>query len=827
VRVRRTALSALLAASFVVVPAPAHALVWPDVPERIERDLSSGDAIVRTLAVEKVDSLGRPRATPLLLRALADGDAGVRLAAATTTLRMPITGATELVIPWLAEHDTRLRLAACAVARALPDPRAIAPLARALSDADAAVRASAVEALGSQRSVEAVAPLLGKLDDGIPAVRVELARALARIGDRRAVMPLIGKVEDSVPEVRQAVAHALGDLGDARAAPALLLQLRDASAEVRAGALSALGRVHGVDAVDAIAPLVTDRNAAVRRAALETLGSLAAAGSTEALHVLLGRLGVDDDGSDALGQTPLRDALVAAGDLAIASLREMLRTGTSPSAATTAAWVLGALHASSAASDLVAALRRGTLAKAPALHALAAAGGPDQLPVVLEFVGDANPSIRSQALLSARAMLDPAHPDGRAVDPLLAVARSPGLSAKEQLGVIELLGRTGARRAGDVLLGLVHSRDFPTRVAALDALAALGPIEADPVLVEQMKDEVPEVRLHAANTLGATGGAVARDALLNDLTAGAAIDRMSALTALRGILVRAPSDTAWKILHAALRVSAGGERDAILLVLGRTAPIDSVVESLARAGDATDRRSLAAAVAGRAEAAPLLRRLLSDEDTGVQANAAWGLGSSGAADAIPDLRRAAAAKGPERVILSENATAALGRIAARTGATEATSTLCSLLHDARATVQANALAGLALAGARCADGAIERDLLTDRSETVRESAARAIGRAPHGALDAAALNRCGASDRSGRIAWICEHPPATPSTIRHEVLAYVETFPRSDPQAGGSFLVELGDGLLRGGTADRQGAFYDPSAPEGPMRLVDDESALH
>ena len=59
----------------------AAALVWPDVPDRIERALSSADPSVRRNAARELASLGTARATPLVLRAIADADIEVRLAA--------------------------------------------------------------------------------------------------------------------------------------------------------------------------------------------------------------------------------------------------------------------------------------------------------------------------------------------------------------------------------------------------------------------------------------------------------------------------------------------------------------------------------------------------------------------------------------------------------------------------------------------------------------------------------------------------------------------------------------------------------------------------
>jgi len=85
--------------------------------------------------------------------------------------------------------------------------------------------------------------------------------------------------------------------------------------------------------------------------------------------------------------------------------------------------VLGELHARTEAASIVDAMRRGSLPTAAALHALAGAGTEAEVPVVLEFVADSNLLVRDEAASAAFALLDPNHPDGRAVEPLAAALR--------------------------------------------------------------------------------------------------------------------------------------------------------------------------------------------------------------------------------------------------------------------------------------------------------------------------------------------------------------------------------------------------------------------
>jgi HEAT repeat protein len=831
---------------------PARAFVWPDVAERVEHDLSAADPASRRAAAHDLATLGAARGGPLALRALADPDIEVRLAAADAAVRLRTPGATDVVAGWLNAPDARLRRKACEVARSLPSPRAVSPLARTLGDPDADVRLAAAEALGHQASADAVPPLLGRMDDPAPAVRIQIVAALARLGDVRAVVPLVGKVQDSSPEVREAVARALGDLGDPRASSALVLALRDTNADVRRDTLAALGRMRAADAVDAIAPFAQDRAPSLRLAAIAALGRIA---SADAVHVLIGALGTGDDSGATLERTPLREALVAAGTPAIAALRAVLDGSPSPAAAASSAWVLGELHAREQAGAIVAAMRRGSLPTAAALHALAGAGSPSEVPVVLEFVADPSPVVRGEALAAAAALLDPNRPDGRAVEPLAAVLRGPRPSASERARIARLLGRTGAPRAAPLLVELLHTQDAPLRLAAIDALGTLGAFSAPPAssqpggdvavdaaLLEALGSTEAAVRLHAAVALSEAGGERARESLIAQLDGGDEVDRAAVLTALGGILARLPTDGAVSRLSQALQLAAGPERDAVVEALGR-APLPSAVkalEALARSEEPSDRRTAATLLPAqapnpptRAVALTLARTLLADPDVSVRAQAAWTLGALGDASDIDRLDSLARGEGPTQGALSRsapgapgdiqcNAAAAIGRIAARIRAGEAAArALCPLLgraSSAPAYARANALAGLALAGARCGDGAAERAVLgEDASEDARAAAALLLWSAPSGD-DARALERCARGDPSNWVAARCR-TRFTPPSRTHAALVYVVADGAIAPRPGSAYALLTADGTLHVGTTDRRGAIFDPVAPEGELTL--------
>jgi cellulose synthase operon protein C len=813
----------------IAMSAPAWGLVWPDQAERVERDMSAADPATRRAAAREIRALGPGRGTSVAIAALDDPDDEVRLLAAEAAIRLRAEGATDIVVSWLNAREPRLRREACEVARALPSPRAVAPLGRTLGDPDPEVRAAAAEALGHQASPDAVPPLLGRLDDPAPAVRIEIVSALARLGDGRAVVPLVGKVEDSSPDVRQAVARALGDLADPRAWSALVLSLRDQSIDVRRETLAALGRMHASDAVDAITSFATDRTPALRLAALEALGRIA---TPDAVRVLLAVIGTGDDGSGSLERTPLRDALVASGPAVVTPLCALLAGSPSPQAATSAAWVLGELHARSGIPSIVSAMRRGALPTAAALRALAGAGTGAQVPVVLEFVADPSPVVRAQALAAAMALLDPVQPDGRAVEPLAAALRDARSSAEDRVRIATLLGRTGAPRAAALLMDLARAKDASLRLAAIDALGTLGPADGplaqarDPglsdALLEALESPDAVVRLHAAIALSEAGTSRARDVLLSKLDGGDEVDRAAVLTALGGVLTRAPSEASVAKLVSAFGLAAGPERDAIMVALGLAA-LPSAVRALgrcARSEEREDRRTVAAmcaAHAGDPARVAIARSLLSDADPSVRAEAAWSLGTIG--DAADFARLETVARATD-VGAAANATAALGRLAARLHAGEAASrVLCPVLADPRPYVRANALAGLGLARARCQDGSRERALLIDDPrDEVRAAAALAVAQRSSDA-DSLALNRCAHGDPSANVAAHCRSRGA-PEGRTHATLVYVIPEGSNAPHPGAPYAILFADGTVRSGTADRRGALFDPVAPEGDVTLL-------
>lgn len=841
---------ALSCAGLVAHAPRAAAFVWPNVPERVARALSSADPSERRTAAQKLRDLPPELARPLVKKALSDADVEVRVQAAAAASQLKLEGSGDLVIPWLSETDSRLRLAACDVILAAPTARAVTALGRVLADQSPQVRLAAAHAMGASSSPDAVSPLLGHLDDNAPEVRGEVARALGRLGDARAVLPLVSKVQDSSAEVRRRVARALGELGDQRAVSALVLALTDASLDVRLEAVRALGKLASDEATVALTPLAqglgttdggpssssqapppsSETTLALRQAALAALGRIA---SPRAIDVLIEAL--EKDRPDAL-RMPAHDALVQVGAKAIKPLLTYLAAASSPHGAAGAVLALGEIGDAKAVDPIVRGMQRGTIPLPAGLSALSTLGASDALPSVLELIDDPDPKVRAAAIRATGALLDPEKPDGRAVEPVRAALRA-STDLDERVALVGLLGRTGAPRSESALLELARpaaagataaTKNLPLRRAALAALGSLGAgsPRIDQALVAALDDEEGSVRADAAIALARVGSESVASDLLARLVTSAEQDRGALGIALSGVLSRCKSDDLARRVGAAVAGAPDVARDALIEGLGRMPAkrASAELEAIAKGG-VPDRRKVAEALGARADGAAALLALVKDVDPSVRAPAVWSLGKRGGAEAVPTVISLLA--DPD-VTVAGNAAAALGRMAPRLGAKAKVegalgAPLCGAVTDARPYVRANALGALRLAALRCdRAGSL---LALDPSDTVRGAAADYLRPlADADPLAAKLLSRCVADDTNAAVAERCDlrrrdAAAARPRAGSHDLGVFVVPDGRDLPVASSPFTLVLPDGLLRLGVADRRGEVFESAVPDGTVEL--------
>jgi HEAT repeat protein len=524
----------------------------------------------------------------------------------------------------------------------------------------------------------------------------------------------------------------------------------------------------------------------------------------------------------------VREALVSSGHAAVAPLVAALASSSSSATAAGAALVLGELRARDGLRPIVHGMQRGAVPLRFGLRALAALGAPEALPTVLELLDDADPSVRMEAIAGAIALLDPAHVDGRAIDPATVALRDPATPEAERVQLVRLLGRTGAPRAQEILLSLATAKAPALRLAVLEALGEIRAPSAkvDGALMAALDDDAADVRLAAAMALSRVASPSAAPRLLDRLMTAAEQDRGALGVALSGALARVKDDAVATKVGEALEAAPDAARDALIEGLGRMPGKAALgaLETLASRG-IDDRRKLAEALAGHAEATALLRKLAQDPDSGVRANAVWSLGHVGRRD---DAKVAIARLADPDAAVAGNAAATLGRIAAREKDPAIAAPLCAVLGDAQSYVRADALVGLTAAKASCPDPSIVLALVArDPSDVVRVAAAdyarvaAALAPKPERAEPfLRALRRCAGEDRDATVAERCASGPPEAGPEIEDVGVFVVPDGRNVPLARSAFALVRTDGFLRLGLADRRGEIFELAVPRGTLRLA-------
>ena len=361
--------------------------------------------------------------------------------------------------------------------------------------------------------------------------------------------------------------------------------------------------------------------------------------------------------------------------------------------------------------------------------------------------------IRRTARLAAKALLDPNHPDGRAVEPIEHALSKAGRERAELSDLLDLLGQTGAPRAARSLLPFAApGGEVALRSHALSALGFLGDAGQWPALWSALDDDSGSVRLAAASALGRLNLRGRALPLLDRLEHASEQERPLLVLALGGTLSGERDPEVVQRLASLFLRARDGERDALIELLGRMPAPEATayLATLARVSSfAADRAKFAEALAAhpseRARLAPLLR----DPSAAVRANAAWSLAEVGTAADRPALEQALRDQAPS---VAGNALTALARIAFREHGKIA-ALACPMLGDSRAMLRALSLRALRLTAERCEGGqevdGLEPGSLGVRANVRGRAAARRVtrqgGRAAFGALSRSRPERSGRS----------------------------------------------------------------------------------
>jgi cellulose synthase operon protein C len=673
---------------------------WSGQVSTLKRELASIDPERRRDAVQKLAELSEENARPLLLSALGDGDPMVRIEAARVLARRRFDEAVGPISEWLSSGDKATRIVAAEVLGEIRSTKAIPALTRILGDGEADVRRSAVEALGKIGGPDVVPPIVSRLDDDSTLVRREAAEKLVLLGDARAVVPLLERLEDTVKEVRVAAVRAIGKLGDDRAATALLRLLRDPEEMVRMAAAEALGNLRAASAAPVLIPLLGRGSDEMKAKVAYALGQIRDEHGVREL--------VRATQTEAL-RGAAREALAGVGAPAVDPLLACL-AGTLECDLTVAVDVLKTIGDARATPALLAELNRGRVRTQGVVAALAALADRRALVPLLSLLDHADAPLKVQILDAVRPIID-----GRAAGTVQRLLDDPSEDVRARAA--QALGVLQARSAVPRLLSLAAAGE----TAAVSALGEIGDARAVAPLLGLLDGGRGESRRAAAEALARIKGPEVVDGLLRIARTGATEARVEALSALGGALRGHGTPEAAEVCakaldpgDPALALSAVGALAAMREphALGRLLP--------AARGSQADLRRGAVEVLGNfgdAQAGPVLRAALADEDDSMRGAAAWALGKLGDAAARPDLVRAAQARGFATQV---NAAAALARMGDA-------GDLLPLATHPNAWVRANVALGLARFATPEAQKA-RAALAKDASPAVRAATAAAAPR---------------------------------------------------------------------------------------------------
>lgn len=596
-----TALTCALAAAFFAPStAPAYDFDWAGRVELDADGLKANSPKDRLRAVQALSKYDIDRTAEHLLRALNDSDSQVRFEAGRVLGRK---GVVEV------KHDDG------------PPTNVVAIVAEWLEEPDSSTKRVAAGILADLATDEAITALIRTLSDVDPGVRLRAVTALGKIGTEAVVIPLVGRLEDDKSDVRKAAVEQLKKIRDRRAVIPLVGTFNDASLDVRKAAVEAVGHLGDDAAVPALIRLLDDQIEEIKINAVSSLGNLMA---VEAIDTLIEHLGGGSDAyrgkvAFALGQIAKSPEAGAAGKEAVRALVAALANGRLRIAATEAL-----RNAGPAAVDALVAHLEGELD-----------GDPATAVILLRDIGD------------------------KRATPALVAELDRGRISTEL--VLDALSQSGDARALVPVLGLLSEADSAVRMLAMNALRPLlqDDARAADVMVKMLDDESFEIRVLAAEYLGAMHSRRAVPALI-DLTEAGNKPRLraAAIDALGEIQDERASRPLLELLRDGPTALHPSVANALIYIAD-----ESVVDALvALASDSQSRsrhhviRALGGTLRGRSHdgARETLEKLATDDKLRVSLAAIAALGAMGDANATPaliglakghqsDLRRAAIA----------------------------------------------------------------------------------------------------------------------------------------------------------------------------------------
>jgi serine/threonine protein kinase len=436
-----------------------------------EAELADVAPYAGVVILTKLAALRHPEARRALIEALTRTDEAAQLAAAEGLARLGDEAARAPLARILKDAASPNRMVAGRALVFLGDYSGFEVLTAGLADSDPERRRQAAEglaAIGERASLEPLAEMLGDPDE---RVQIAAAAALLMIAGLDPVLLSQQSLDWARSAItsqnwatRLAAARAIGDIPQDQAMPLFAAAVVDAKPEVRAAAARSARRMSGAEPARTLARVVrTEKNDAV---AEEQIRSLAALAQPETREALASRAS-DRDRIGVLAS----GALIAVGDLgAVTSLERSMQARQ-------------------------AALRLATA------EAAVIAGDPIVIPTLVLGLDDRDRRVKlaaAEGLSHYRAEKD------RAL-PVLEHGLVGGDASVAGRAYAAMLRFGVTPRAGPTPGELLDSPDAVTRLAAVEAAAAMPWSEAGPLLRRAVVDVALEVRRRAVEVLADFG----------------------------------------------------------------------------------------------------------------------------------------------------------------------------------------------------------------------------------------------------------------------------------------------------------------------------------
>ncbi|MCA8988445.1 MAG: HEAT repeat domain-containing protein, partial [Planctomycetaceae bacterium] len=402
----------------------------------------------------------------------------------------------QILISYLDDARASVREAAARAAGSTRQQCVFEHLAKRMSHDSVDMRAAVIHGLGLLGDKRAVEPLLA-LGSEDPQLSLRVAEAISSLGES-ALPDLISAAEANDPAMVLIAIMALARLQDPRALEVLALRTSHQSATIRAHAIEAMGKINDSKALRYLVGGLKDSQSAVRINAAVALKRLADPRTSDKLLEAL-------NDPDVNVREQVIEALAACGDLAVVPTLLPFLQDSSPEIVMTTVEALGRLKDPQAGPQLCKLLdspvhRQNHPLRMKLLDAVRRIKDPKALPILLGMLNNSDSSIRQKVIEA----IGPVGDQSAAVEleGLLKEDRDEHVRA----ACARALGDIGDAESLDALEEALNDT-MPVRLRAVISLGQIGSDLASISLTGLLRDQVAEIRYHAAQSLAELGDA--------------------------------------------------------------------------------------------------------------------------------------------------------------------------------------------------------------------------------------------------------------------------------------------------------------------------------